>query len=237
MMKNKGFTLMEVIIACAVLTLFVLGLFSLYSSGSKMGNATMWLQSTINQLKSAARQINTSIRKSSYPTKITFPHEIEEITNDCFKLQYKDGELITETMQKNEDIFLAATESTPAKSGFSDKDTPASLTYHIYTLNKNGDLTFYMYQQEIAANEINDGLNKKTSSFPPDGKQTYKIVLVRNVESVECHKKRKVKEGEPTNDKAQPIEIKINCLMPRSNGTRRSEITVGTPNVDLSPLP
>ena len=92
-MKNKGFTLMEVIIAFGVLTLFLGGVFSLYSSGSKMGNSTMWLQTIINQLKSTTRQINSSIRKSSYPSLLRFPQSITENKNDCFKVQYYDGKL------------------------------------------------------------------------------------------------------------------------------------------------
>ena len=61
-MKNKGFTLTEVIIACGVLTLFLGGLLSLYSSGSKMGNSTMWLQSiTISVRYITAKAIMTRL--------------------------------------------------------------------------------------------------------------------------------------------------------------------------------
>lgn len=221
-MKNKGFTLMEVIIACAVLSLFFIGLLSLYSSGSKMGNATMWLQSTTSQLKNAARQINTSIRKSSYPTKIEFPQNIIEAKKDCFYLQYYKGILKSPS---TETTFLVSVESSPAKTGFSE-NTSAFLTYHIFTLDNNENLTYYKDKVEVTADDINENFERKIK-LPPD--KGIKTILVRNVESVECLKKR-------DDDKAQPIEIKITCFMPKSNGTRRSETAVGTPNVDLKCL-
>jgi prepilin-type N-terminal cleavage/methylation domain-containing protein len=234
-MKNKGFTLVEVIIAFAVLTLFFGGLFSLYSSGSKMGNSTMWLQSITNQLKSAARQINSSIRKSSYPSLLTFPQTITENKSECFKLQYFDGKIEANDCPdaNNADFgkrFLVTTEATPAKNGYSSSENQdAEMIYHIFSLAKNGDLTYSKYQDSESKDSFTDSFTK---TIPGSAKGIYKTVLVRNVESIECKRKdsNRTDENEP-----QPIEITINCLMPRSS-TRRTEVTVGTPNVDIVAL-
>ena len=231
-MKNKGFTLIEVIIAFGVLTLFFGGVFSLYSSGSKMGNSTMWLQSITNQLKSTARQINSSIRKSSYPSLLTFPQTITENKTECFKLQYYDGKLEAKDCPdaNNADFgkrFLVTTEATPAKTGYSSSENKdAEMIYHIFSLAKNGDLNYSKYQDSESKDTFNSSFQK---TIPGSAKGIYKTTLVRNVESIKCERQdtNRTNENEP-----QPIQITINCLMPRSS-TRRTEVAVGTPNVEI----
>ncbi len=233
-MKNKGFTLTEVIIACGVLTLFLGGLMSLYSSGSKMGNATMWLQSITSQLKTTARQINSSIRKSSYPTLLTFPKTITENKSPCFNLQYYNGKLDASSCPSpnNTDygkIFLITTESTPGKTGFpSAENKDPEMVYHIFSLANTGDLTYFKYQDSESASTFN---NSFTKPIPGAATGIYKTVLVRNVEYVEC----KRKDSNRTETEPQPIEILINCVMPRSS-TSRQEVAVGTPNVEISAI-
>ena len=230
-MRNKGFTLTEVIIACGILTLFLGGLLSLYSSGSKMGNSTMWLQSTTSQLKTIARQINTSIRKSSYPTLLSFPQKITENKSNCFKLQYYNGKLEASNCPSPNTaeygkIFLITTESTPGKTGFSSSENKdPEMIYHIFSLANTGDMTYSKYQDSESASSFNSDFTKP---IPGTATGIYKTVLVRNVESVECSRKdSKRPEEEP-----QPIEITINCVMPRSS-TSRQEVAVGTPNVEI----
>jgi hypothetical protein len=232
-MKNKGFTLTEVIIACGVLTLFLGGLLSLYSSGSKMGNSTMWLQSTTSQLKAAARQINSSIRKSSYPTLLTFPKTITENKEDCFKLKYYDGKLEASTCPSPNNaeygkIFLIATESTPGKTGFSSTENQdAQMVYHVFSLANTGDMTYSKYQDSESASTFTSNFTK---AIPGTATGIYKTVLVRNVEYIQCS--RKDEKNRTTETEPQPIQILINCVMPRSS-TSRQEVAVGTPNVDI----
>ena len=231
-MKNKGFTLTEVIIAFGVLTLFLGGVFGLYSSGSKMGNSTMWLQSITNQLKSTARQINASIRKSSYPSLLRFPQTITENKEECFKLQYYDGKLEAKDCPDvgSADFgkkFLITTEATPAKTGYPDKENQdAQMIYHIFSLANNGDLTYSKYQDTESKDTFSESFQK---TIPGSAKGIYKTTLVRNVESIVCERQdaNRTNENEP-----QPIQITINCLMPRSS-TRRTEVAIGTPNVEI----
>lgn len=224
MKNNKGFTVIEILIACSILSMFIIGLLNLYSSGSKIGNSTMWLQSISNQLKNAARQINTSIRKSSYPSCITFPQKIEESESDCFKLHYCDKILIPKDCPTDKK-FLVLTESTPGKKGFSTSDNQkAVLQYHVFTLSKNGDLTYLCYKEEVDAKDINSGYQ---TTVPPNSKPIYQTKLVRDVESIICSKADTEKDSNK-----QSIQVKINCKMANAK-TARSEIAVGTPNVDV----
>lgn len=225
-MKKQGFTLTEILIAAAILSAFIGGLLSLYSSGSKVGNSAMWLQTTSNQLKNAARQINTSIRKSSYPSLLTFPQKITESEDDSFKLHFLNKQLFAADCTKPTN-FLTITESTPAKRSFSNNENQdATLMYHIFSLDKKGDLTYSRYKETVEANEITQSFSKP--QIPPSTSQgVYKTVLARNVESVTSSK-----NDEETTSNKTPIKIIITCTMPNSS-TTRSETAVGTPNVEV----
>lgn len=218
-MKKHGFTLMEVIISCGILALFMTGVMTLYTQGGKIGNNTMWVQNTTNKLKLAARQINTSISKSSYPSVITFPDGITQIKK--FTLKYKEKKFLASSAKSGDGTnFLEIIEAKPAKTGFG-KDEDATIFYHLYSLNKNGDLIFTLCENKnIKANNIKDSMTIGKSN-------PKKVVLAKDVESIEC---KKIGDAGKS-----PIEVTITCKMPKSN-TIREEKTVGVPNVDVSTL-
>lgn len=209
--------------------MFLAALFSLYSGGSRMSNQTMWTQNTINQLKLASRQISTSIKKTSYPSSLTFPGNIVENEKSDFGLHYYRGQLhATESVSVHSTVFggskfLSMTESTPAKTGYNASDNAdAELIYHIFSITKEGQLNYTRFREAIPGGSIKD-LARPT--IPPGGANgVYRTTLARDVESVYC---------EPTSAAAVcPLAVKINCRIP--NGlTLRSETTVGNPNVAL----
>lgn len=224
-MKKNGFTLMEVIISCGILALFMTGVISLYTHGGKVGNTTMWLQNTINQLKLATRQINTSIQKSSYPSVIKYPSDIIKSEADNFKVNYVENEILTSNVTTGEKIFLKTTESIPASMGGINGNIVASISYHIYSLTSDGEIIYYRYEDTIKPTEITTTYSKAV----PSGSLKYKTKLVKDVESVSCKKLEDTRNN-------SPLEITINCHMPRAN-TKRSETTIGVPNVDLKVMP
>lgn len=229
---RHGITMMEIVIASAVTAVFMTGLFSLYRGGSNMSTATLWAQQTINQLKLACREITSAIKKSTYPSSITFPGNISENTSTHFGLHHYNGTMYaTQTAGIGGTGFvgakiLALTESTPAKIGFAAADNKdAVLIYHVVSLEDNGKLHYYRLQETIAGASI-AGLARP--SIPPGGAAAvFSSVLARDVESVTC---------EPTSpgNPRSPLLVRINCKIPKGE-TSRSEQAVGTPNVALVP--
>ena len=125
---------------------------------------------------------------------------------------------------------MITTESTPAKKGYSSSENrDAELIYHIFSLAKNGDLTYSKFQESESKDTFNESFTK---TIPGSASGIYKTTLVRNVESIVCERKDTNRESET---EAQPIQITINCVMPRAS-TSRSEIAVGTPNVEIMTL-
>jgi len=229
---RRGFTLMEIIIASAVMTLFMTGLFSLYRGGSNLSNATLWAQQTINQLKLACREINTSIKKSTYPASLTFPGNISENTNDNFALHHFNGTMYaTQTVGIGGAGFegakvFALTESTPAKIGFAAADNKdAVIIYHVFSLAGNGNLHYGRWRETLPGANV-AALSRP--SIPPGGAVSeFHAILARDVESVTCE------QTSPGNLRS-PLLVKITCKVPRGE-TSRSEQGVGTPNVTLVP--
>lgn len=221
----------EILIASGVLSLFMAALFALYSGGTRMSSQTMWTQNIINQLKLASRQINTSIKKSSYPSSLTFPGNIVENEKTDFAIHFYRGQIhATESANLTSSTyggskFLALTESTPAKSGFNAIDNKdAELVYHIFSLTDTGLLNYSRFRETIDGASVKD-LARPT--VPPGGAAgVYRTTLSRDVESIIC---------EPSSaGTSSPLTVKINCRIPRGN-TMRSETAIGTPNVALVP--
>eukprot|EP01156_Anaeramoeba_ignava_P005422 Anaeramoba_ignava/a258_8.p3 GENE.a258_8~~a258_8.p3 ORF type:complete len:241 (-),score=-11.66 a258_8:2120-2842(-) len=225
--QTAGFTLIEITIASAILALFMAGLFSLYSGGQKMGGQAFWIQTTTNNLRSTCRTLTSIIKKSSYPSVLTFPGSTEERETDDFSLQYYSGGRLCATQSVSvsgkaaigSKVFLI-TESTPAKIGY-ETDQAASLTYHIISLTKEGKLLYHTYNEVVNGSQIN---SLSRSIVPPGSANlTYASSIVEDVESVIC--------TPPTTPKG-PFKIEITCKYPRGR-TRRMEAAVGTPNVNL----
>lgn len=227
---NIGFTLVEILIASSVLSLFLIGLFSLYSGGQKIGGQTLWVQRTINSLRFASRHIVQNVKKSSYPSTIIYPGKVIENKKDDFKLRYRDTpvtyatQTVSVTAPKTLGTYiLAFTESIPEKQQ-SDSNASAIINYHIYSLCKEGKLCYAEFS-ETGINTTGPDYIKALSrpTIPPAGASRIKFsTLVNDVESV------KIFSNKP--NAVSPITFSITCRYPRGN-TRRTEKAVAVPNV------
>ncbi len=225
--RKSGFTLIEIIIASAVLGLFMTGLFSLYSGGQSMSGQTLWIQRTTNTLRIACRQINSILNKSSYPSALTFPGRIQERDTDDFGLHYYSGGLlcatqaavVADTNTPATKVFYI-TESTPGKIGYQENKA-ASLTYHIVSLTSEGQLLYHQYNEVVNADQV---IVLGRALVPPgSANRIFKSVLVEDVESILCT---------PPASPGGPFQVDISCKYPRGK-TVRTETAIGNPNVSL----
>ncbi len=228
--NRLGFTLTEIIIAAGVLSIFIGGLISLFSGGSGISNKNLWLASVSNQLKLASRQVNNSIKASSYPTCLRYPNSIEENKADIYGAHFYDGVLMAEDATDGGEykgsIFLALTESKPAKLGYTDSKPSAEIFYHVFSLSKDGVLTFTKYSEEVAGASVAAMSSSSIPSSRAKSNAGARSILARDVESVEC-------SAVGTSEKS-PITVRITCKMPRGN-TTRTEAGIGSPNVKIIP--
>lgn len=68
--RKKAFTLVEMLIAMGILSLFVVGVFSLFSQGQKTIAKGTWINNATNQEALMLRKITELTQKSSYPSTV-----------------------------------------------------------------------------------------------------------------------------------------------------------------------
>ncbi|GAB4273857.1 MAG: hypothetical protein Kow0029_13790 [Candidatus Rifleibacteriota bacterium] len=230
--SNRAFTLVEVLIAAGVLSLFLAGAFTLFFGGQRMGSNAFWTQQIVNRLRNAVRHISDNVKKSSYPSTIIYPGQVYENTSDDFKLKFNSKKLIFAT--ETADIAGSGSPGTylfqfpeciPERRMF-ETDTPGTIRYHIYSLTKKGKLLYHMYEENnINTLGPNYAKDLSRSSYPPAGAALIKAnVIADDVESVTI-------EPQQENQKS-PITLSITCKYPRGE-TRRTEQATVVPNISI----
>jgi Tfp pilus assembly protein PilV len=231
---QRGFTLTEIMIAFGMFSLFLIGLFSLYRSAQTASSTAFWLQNIATGLRNATRHISSKVQKSSYPSTLVYPSNIIENSRPDFRLHYSSrGRLtpsICRTTTQKTDVgtqFLRFTESYPEKQGFQET-TPASLTYHIYSLTKAGLMMYHRFEETITSTPPDymngSGISRPTVP-PPFATLVESVELVSDVEAIQIG----LQDNAAT---ATPLLVEISCLNPRGQ-TRRSESSAVVPNVGV----
>lgn len=87
--RKKAFTLVEMLIAMGILSLFVVGVFSLFSQGQKTIAKGTWINNATNQEALMLRKITELTQKSSYPS--TVQKKVMKVNdNNNYKGHYKN---------------------------------------------------------------------------------------------------------------------------------------------------
>jgi len=231
MRRRLAFTLMEVIIAACILSMFMIGLFSVFRGGQQAGAQGLWLQKTVSEIRNATKHISSVISRSSYPSTILFPGTIIENDIDDFKVHYSAEPLIPAVRAKPVagrttpgTQFLRFTESIPEQSG-GPLTNNAVLHYHIYSLTRDGRLLYNHYQRNIPTTGSPNFIRDINETQVPNARSTLieSVELVTDVESIGI-------DVSNTTASITPVLIDINCAWPRGK-TRRSERAVALPNV------
>ncbi len=231
--RSRGFTLVEVLIASAVFSLFMAGLFLLFRSGQNASAQAFWIQRISGSLRNTTRHISQTVQKSSYPSTIVFPGNILENTGNDFRLHFTSRGTLFATQSISVPApgplgtqFLRFVESFPEKQGFN-VNNAASLTYHIYSLSSQGKIYYHRYD-ENPGQSLPPAYNQLSTiarpTIPPAGATLRQAQeLIDNVESVAV--------SVPTTTATAPsVLVDITCRYPRGD-TRRSEQAVVVPNV------
>lgn len=232
---NNAFTLPEILIAAGILSMFIAGLFTLYTRGQLSGNTAYWLQKTIGQLRNATKHFAQNIQKSSYPTTIVYPAKIIENTSNNFNLRINSQGLIkSENCISQNNITKIATkivwfvESKPEKIGF-EPQTQAELIYHVYSLSKEGKLLYHKFTEKLAFTSPPNYIKDITiSDIPPNSANLVEYsVLAEDVEQI------KVEGISNDSSLGKAVSLEITCKYPKGHTRRIENITV-VPNVEIS---
>ena len=231
-MGKNGYTLVEIIVASGVFSLFLAGALLVFRSGHQAGNQSFWLQKTAQELRNMIQHVSGVVQRSSYPATIVFPGQVHENHRNEFKVHLSQRLLICATEAvplENPAVpatqFLRVTESQPEKVHF-EENSPAVLTYHIYSLTNTGKILYHRYSESVISGSPSYIKSISRTRIPPEeAVPTSSSQLVSDVESVRI-------EARDLMSPSPSFQLTITCKNPKGN-TRRSEQTTGVPNVGV----
>lgn len=227
----RAFTLTELVVASGILTLFLAGLFALYSSGQSASGTAFWMQKTATALRNATRHLSQKAQQSSYPSTIIYPSKIIENTSQDFQLRVNETGTLLATacaaVSNKSDVATKViwfVEALPERRGF-DPEVPAQLIYHIYSLSRDGKLLYHRFQETISFTNPPDYIKgvPLPDIPPPTAALQESLELVEDVESVRVNIQESVATG-------TPVSLEITCKYPHGQ-TRRSDTITVVPNV------
>ncbi|MBF0544984.1 MAG: prepilin-type N-terminal cleavage/methylation domain-containing protein [Candidatus Riflebacteria bacterium] len=242
--KNfRAFTLIEVIIATSVLVLFLSGVYTLFTGGSKISGKSAWIQNTSSQIRLAEQRISKIIQSSSYPSTLT-PTNVFDAGGDKqpsgnspnFYIHLPQGiASITGNNISSKKVVFYSASCKPELIGFPQGNQPMTISWNVLSLQPQTDGTPY---SSLLWEEKNATYNTTSPNYAKDLTATVndaKIVnqsqiLLRDVESIQFSL------ASPTANSYIPQKITaiIQCTYPKDpDKLKRRGESGGTPNVGI----
>lgn len=239
--SGRGFTLIEVIIACLVMALFMTGVYQLFIGGSKSAGRAQWINNTVDQLRNTLNLLGREIRSSTYPTTLfsdTFYDPCDN-SDPAVPAQFylrivKDGEPVP-TPSSGELKVMSWVVCEPEKP----ENQPGKIIKNelILQFKENinniplGDLRMkseaFRYSTDRASEYARSG--KLNLTAIPE--ETRTKTLVNDVQFIEFSVAGTLPPEKPVD--FFPISVKIRTLYPKDNKVHKENSIMATPQVGI----
>lgn len=238
---QRGFTLLELLIAVAILSVFLFYTYKIFIGGSKTAGRAQWTNSAIDELRIATGFLSKELKSTSYPTTLLrdgicdpADNPDEAIARKFFvKIAANQQEIPAPASGVKKKImtwFVCQPEKPPTVGSI--RENTLWFEGKPNTLAAVGDLFV-------------ESINKKFTTAAPqyaksgqlnlqDDGQPRLQNLVRDVASI------KFEAPGPLPSAAtdfQPLKISIHCVYPKDPKAFKENSTMATPNVGLEALP
>lgn len=80
--RRRAFTMVEVMIACFIMAMFMFGVYRLFIGGSQSAGRAQWISGTVDQLRNSLTLLNREIKGSTYPTTLFSDTFFDPCDND-----------------------------------------------------------------------------------------------------------------------------------------------------------
>ncbi len=237
----RGFTLIEVIIACLVMAMFMTGVYQLFIGGSKTAGRAQWINNTVDQMRNTLNLLGREIRSSTYPTTLfsdTFydPCDNSDLSVPAqFYLRIlKDGEAISAPVSGDIKV-MSWVVCEPEKPG----NQPGKIIKNELTLqfkeNVNniplGDLRLKSEAFNYSTDSSSDYARSGKLNLTAIAEETRTRTLVNDVQFVEFSVAGTLPPEKPVD--FFPISVKIRTLYPKDNKVHKENSIMATPQVGI----
>lgn len=245
MNRKKAFTLVEVVIALAIFSLLMAGIYKVFIGGSKTAGKGQWINTTVDQMRNALSLISTEVRKATYPT-TTFKNTIYDpcdnkdpkVPGKYFLRILKDGTPInvpSSDRLKIMDWCVCSSEKPE------DKEKGKFINHQLYLVYKTktaSSITGDLLLKTEAFNYTTDSKNNYARSgkifLTPIPSETREKILVNDVEWVEFTVGGKINNQKPL--EFLPISVKIRTLYSKDTNVFKENSIMATPQVAIDLL-
>lgn len=133
--SRRGFTVVEVLVAVAILGMLIYGLYTLFSRTVSSVDVGTWTSQTQVKMRNAIKQLSKDISAATYKSLMT-SKEAKVFRDDKYKIKFKSGAVDTKTTQAD---LLNFTICTPGKQGLREADEQAKVVRVMLKSEKTAD--------------------------------------------------------------------------------------------------
>ena len=238
---QRAFTLVEVIIACAVMALFMTGVYQLFIGGSKTAGRAQWISGTVDQLRNTLSLLSREIRSATYPTTLFSDTFFDPCDNPDLKVPgefylriVKDGEPVL-TPGSGELKIMSWVVCEPEKPKIQAGKIVKNELFLDFVQNTRGGPVGNLRMKSAAFSYSTDAKNGYARSgklnLTPIAEETRSKVLVNDVQFVEFSVAGTLPPEKPVD--FFPISVKIRTLYPKDEKVFKENSIMATPQVGI----
>ncbi|MGM0598473.1 MAG: PilW family protein [Candidatus Rifleibacteriota bacterium] len=240
MMSKKAFTMVELMVACVILALFMVGVYQLFIGGTKSAGRARWISGTVDQMRNALTLLNREIKSATYPSTLfsdTFFDPCDNPDNSVAEEFYlkilKTGEPITPPTTGELKIMewsVCEPEKPPQ---------PGKIVKHVLVLKTSktsaketlGRLHLTSNAFKYTTDKTAEYAKSGNLSLTPIEDEKSSRTLVHDVQFVEFSVAGNIPPDKPVD--FFPISVKIRTLYPKDNKVFKENSIMATPQVGI----
>lgn len=243
-MKKAAFTLVEILMAVVILVLILVGIYNLFIGGSKTAGKGQWINTTVDQMRSALSFISNEIKNATYPTTLLTntiydpcDNPDKSVAAKYYLRILKDGSAIN-VPESGEINIMEWFVCDAEKPGYSDGKL---LNHKLYLVFKNktgshitGDLVMRTEAFEYTTNSKNNYAKSGKLNLIPLNTENINRTLVNDVEFVEFSVAGVIPPQKAVD--FFPISVKIHTLYTKDTKVSKENSIMATPQVAIDLL-
>ncbi|HNX74855.1 MAG TPA: prepilin-type N-terminal cleavage/methylation domain-containing protein [Candidatus Rifleibacterium sp.] len=239
--KTTAFTLVEVLIACVVMALFMTAVYQLFIGGSKTAGRAQWVSGTVDQMRNTLSLLSREIRSSTYPTTLFSDTFYDPCDNDDPKVA---AEFYLRILQDGKPILPPSTGELKIMTWVvcepeKPKNQPGKIVKNELFLDfaqqtrvaPVGNLRLVSSAFSYTTDAKNEYARSGKLNLTPIEKETRSKILVNDVQFIEFSVAGTLPPEKPVD--FFPISVKIHTLYPKDEKLSKENSIMATPQVGI----